>query len=150
MIYLQDERGSSHQQQVTCYSHKDSNNFFIVKHPDQAYLHVDNPAVPVSNGDVIQLVHGLSGRLLNSHDVAAPLTPDCQEVSCYIDYNISMEAEPNWIVRLYNVEESSDSVWHPVVQQFQLIHQTSGQALVVTGKQLPEWAFSQWEIAATR
>lgn len=30
------------------------------------------------------------------HDVAAPLNPHAQEVSCYIDYNISMPAQSLW------------------------------------------------------
>lgn len=33
-----------------------------------------------------------------SHDVAAPLNPANQEVSCYIDYNISMVAQNLWKV----------------------------------------------------
>lgn len=32
------------------------------------------------------------------HDVAAPLSPHSQEVSCYIDYNISMPAQNLWRV----------------------------------------------------
>lgn len=30
------------------------------------------------------------------HDVAAPLSPHSQEVSCYVDYNISMPAQNLW------------------------------------------------------
>lgn len=30
------------------------------------------------------------------HDVAAPLNPHAQEVSCYVDYNISMPAQSLW------------------------------------------------------
>ena len=33
-----------------------------------------------------------------SHDVAAPVTPQNQEVSCYIDYNISMPTQNLWRV----------------------------------------------------
>ena len=36
--------------------------------------------------------------LFPSHDVAAPLNPANQEVSCYIDYNISMPAQNLWKV----------------------------------------------------
>jgi len=33
-----------------------------------------------------------------SHDVAAPVTPQNQEVTCYIDYNVSMPAQNLWRV----------------------------------------------------
>ena len=40
----------------------------------------------------------LSFLSMFSHDVAAPLNPANQEVSCYIDYNISMPAQNLWKV----------------------------------------------------
>lgn len=33
-----------------------------------------------------------------SHDVAAPMSPQCQEVSCYIDYNVSSPEQSLWQV----------------------------------------------------
>jgi len=33
-----------------------------------------------------------------SHDVAAPMSPNCQEVSCYIDYNVSSPEQSLWQV----------------------------------------------------
>jgi dolichyl-phosphate-mannose--protein O-mannosyl transferase len=33
-----------------------------------------------------------------SHDVAAPVTPQNQEVTCYIDSNVSMAAQNQWRV----------------------------------------------------
>jgi dolichyl-phosphate-mannose-protein mannosyltransferase len=50
-------------------------------------------------------------RALNSHDVAAPMTPHCQEVTCYIDYNISMKAENLWKVEIHNREQLGTDVW---------------------------------------
>ena len=41
---------------------------------------VSEPQVPIKDGDVVQLVHGLTSRALNSHDVAAPVSPHNQEV----------------------------------------------------------------------
>lgn len=61
-------------------------------------LTVDDPVRPVQHGDIIQLVHGMTTRALNSHDVAAPISPQHQEVSCYIDYNISRPAQNLWKV----------------------------------------------------
>ncbi|RVE48812.1 hypothetical protein evm_006586 [Chilo suppressalis] len=73
-----DGRGSSHQQQVTCYSFKDVNNWWIVKRPDQVSLSVAHPPDAVRHGDVVQLLHGITSRALNSHDVAAPVSPQSQ------------------------------------------------------------------------
>lgn len=39
---------------------------------------------------------GSSALCSSRHDVAAPLSPHSQEVSCYIDYNISMPAQNLW------------------------------------------------------
>nr|XP_023016346.1 protein O-mannosyltransferase 1-like [Leptinotarsa decemlineata] len=57
-IRYPDKRGSSHQQQVTCYSFKDVNNWWIVKRPDKDDLIVEQPVDAIKHGDVIQLVHG--------------------------------------------------------------------------------------------
>ncbi|CAG9784262.1 unnamed protein product [Diatraea saccharalis] len=73
-----DGRGSSHQQQVTCYSFKDVNNWWIVKRPDQVSLAVAYPPDAIRHGDVVQLLHGITSRALNSHDVAAPVSPQSQ------------------------------------------------------------------------
>ena len=57
-----DGRGSSHQQQVSCYSYKDVNNWWIVKRPDREDLAVHDPIDVIKDGDTIQLVHGMTHR----------------------------------------------------------------------------------------
>ncbi|EZA57599.1 hypothetical protein DMN91_002403 [Ooceraea biroi] len=147
-----DGRGSSHQQQVTCYSFKDVNNWWIVKKPDKSDLMVTKPSEPIRHGDVIQLVHGITSRALNSHDVAAPMTPQSQEVSCYVDYNVSMPAQNLWRVEITNRDHSGDA-WHAIQSQVRLIHvHASGAefALKFSGRQLPDWGFNQHEVVADR
>lgn len=144
-----DGRGSSHQQQVTCYSFKDVNNWWIVKKPDRNDLVVTKPSEPIKHGDVIQLVHGITSRALNSHDVAAPMTPQSQEVSCYIDYNVSMPAQNLWKVEITNKDQSGDT-WHAIQSQVRLIHVNTEYALKFSGRQLPDWGFNQYEIVADR
>ena len=75
-----DGRGSSHQQQVSCYGYKDVNNWWIVKRPEREDLAVHEPLDSIKDGDVVQLVHGMTHRALNSHDVAGPMSPHNQEV----------------------------------------------------------------------
>lgn len=54
-----DKRGSSHQQQVTCYSFKDVHNWWIVKRPTKDDLVVDGADTDViKHGDEVQLIHG--------------------------------------------------------------------------------------------
>ncbi|XP_059150933.1 protein O-mannosyl-transferase 1-like [Physella acuta] len=144
-----DKRGSSHQQQVTCYIFKDINNWWIIKHPDRQDLMVEDPPKPVKHGDIIQLVHGITSRALNTHDVAAPVTPNNQEVSCYVNYNVSMPAQNLWKLDIVN-RESDDEIWQTIKSQIRLIHVNTSTAMKTTGKQLPEWGFHQLEVTADR
>jgi len=72
----------------------------------------------------------MSGRALNSHDVAAAMSPQNQEVSCYIDYNISMAAQNLWKIKLLNSDETN-GFWHTINSRVQLIHINTSQALKV-------------------
>ncbi|GJQ85607.1 hypothetical protein Trydic_g20157 [Trypoxylus dichotomus] len=144
-----DKRGSSHQQQVTCYSFKDVNNWWIVKRPEKSDLVVEQPVDAIKHGDVVQLVHGITSRALNSHDVAAPMSPQCQEVSCYIDYNVSMPAQNLWKVDIINRDQNGDT-WHTIQSLVRLIHVDTNQALKFSGRQLPDWGFHQHEVVADR
>lgn len=144
-----DKRGSSHQQQVTCYSFKDVNNWWIVKRPNKEELVVGDEMDPIKDGDIVQLVHGITSRALNSHDVAAPMSPSCQEVTCYIDYEINMEGQLLWRVEILN-KDTEGQVWHAIKSQIRLIHVNTGVALRFSGKQLPEWGFNQHEVVGDR
>lgn len=148
-VRYNDKRGSSHQQQVSCYSFKDVNNWWIVKRPDKNDLVVEQPADIIKHGDVVQFVHGITSRALNAHDVAAPMSPQCQEVSCYIDYNVSMPAQNMWKVEILNRDQYGDT-WNTIQSLVRLIHVNSGQALKFTGKQLPDWGFHQHEVVTDR
>ena len=145
----EDGRGSSHQQQVSCYTFKDINNWWIIKRPERESLVVSEPVDTIKHGDTIQLVHGITHRALNTHDVAAPMSPNNQEVSCYIDYNISMPAENLWKVDIINRDTAGD-VWHTINSQIRLIHVNTSQALKFSGKQYPEWGYEQIEVVADR
>ncbi|CRK93645.1 CLUMA_CG007174, isoform A [Clunio marinus] len=148
-VKYEDKRGSSHQQQVTCYSFKDVNNWWIVKRPSKVDFSIGDELDMIKDGDEIQLVHGLTSRALNSHDVAAPVSPQSQEVSCYIDYNISMPGQLLWRVEILNKEEEGIH-WHAIKSQVRLVHVTTQTALRFTGRQLPQWGYNQHEIAADK
>lgn len=148
MIY-ENGRGSSHQQQVTCYPFKDVNNWWIVKDPGRHPLVVSNPPRPVRHGDVVQLVHGMTTRFLNTHDVAAPLSPHSQEVSCYVDYNISMPSQNLWRLDIVN-RESDTEVWKTILSEVRLVHVNTSAVLKLSGAHLPDWGFRQLEVVGEK
>ncbi|XP_028612819.1 protein O-mannosyl-transferase 1 isoform X1 [Grammomys surdaster] len=148
MIY-ENGRGSSHQQQVTCYPFKDINNWWIVKDPGRHQLVVSNPPRPVRHGDIVQLVHGMTTRLLNTHDVAAPLSPHSQEVSCYIDYNISMPAQNLWKLDIVNRESNQDT-WKTILSEVRFVHVNTSAILKLSGAHLPDWGFRQLEVVGEK
>ncbi|XP_016046867.1 protein O-mannosyl-transferase 1 isoform X2 [Erinaceus europaeus] len=148
MIY-ENGRGSSHQQQVTCYPFKDVNNWWIVKDPGRHQLVVSNPPRPVRHGDIVQLVHGMTTRFLNTHDVAAPLSPHSQEVSCYVDYNISMPAQNLWRLDIVN-RESDGEIWKTILSEVRLVHVNTSAILKLSGAHLPDWGFRQLEVVGEK
>uniref|UniRef100_A0A672GPI6 Protein O-mannosyl-transferase 1 n=1 Tax=Salarias fasciatus TaxID=181472 RepID=A0A672GPI6_SALFA len=148
-IRYESGRGSSHQQQVTCYPFKDVNNWWIIKDPSRQELVVGCPPRPVRHGDVVQLVHGMTSRFLNSHDVAAPMSPHAQEVSGYIDFNVSMPSQNLWRVEVSNREAESD-VWKTILSEVRLVHVNTSAVLKLSGAALPDWAFRQLEVVAER
>lgn len=94
-------------------------------------------------------MHGLSSRTLNSHDIAAPMSPYNQEVSCYIDYNVSMPAQNLWRVRLVNGKDTG-GLWHAIRSRVHLVHVNTSQALKLSGLQLPDWGYHQHEVVADK
>ncbi|KAM3868389.1 protein O-mannosyl-transferase 1 [Diretmus argenteus] len=142
-------RGSSHQQQVTCYPFKDVNNWWIIKDPDRQELVVSSPPRSVRHGDIIQLLHGMTSRFLNSHDVAAPMSPHAQEVSGYIDFNVSMPAQNLWKVDVSNREVESE-VWKTILSEVRLVHVNTSAVLKLSGVSLPDWGFRQLEVVADK
>ena len=81
--------------QVTCYQHfNDPNNWWRIEDANVKFdfskggkswakKNAANNFRPIPHNSVIRLVHVETGLPLNSHDVAASLTPQSQEVSCY-------------------------------------------------------------------
>jgi dolichyl-phosphate-mannose-protein mannosyltransferase len=86
--HIQKFPGGSEQQQITTYSHKDSNNEWIVERgwsKDWQQRNVSADPVFVKDGDVVRLVHDTTGKNLHSHAFPAPVTGTDAEVSGYGD-----------------------------------------------------------------
>lgn len=106
----------------------------------------ENQTNIIRHGELIKLMHGMTGRLLNSHDVAAPLSPQMQEVSAFVDYKIGMKPETVWRVSITN-RDGIDAEWNALESEIQLIHEKSEHFLRVDGKRLPNWGYEQLQVA---
>lgn len=144
-VFYEDKRGSSAQQQVTCYGYQDLNNWWIIQRPGTEQVKLDDPPVAVKDNDLVTLVHRGTNRKLNSHNVAAPMTPTNQEVSCYVHYENISVLQDLWRVKFINPREKSKN-WTSTSTRIQLIHVNSSQALRSTDIRLPEWGFYQFEV----
>ncbi|EDV28098.1 uncharacterized protein TRIADDRAFT_53341 [Trichoplax adhaerens] len=143
-IKYPDGRGSSGQQQVTCYTYKDPNNWWIIKDPKSTNQTVETPHRAVKDGDIIQLVHVKTNRTLNSHNVASPVTPTHQEVACFVHYNkTNLVKQDLWQLKIEN--PNANGTWTQLNSRIRFIHLATKQALTTSGKQLPNWGFYQLE-----
>lgn len=57
---------------------------------------MSHPVDAIHHGDTIQLVHGITSRALNSHDVAAPVSPQNQ-VSATSNIPIAHDMLLEWL-----------------------------------------------------
>lgn len=144
--HLYPEGVGAKQQQVTAYSHKDSNNKWIIKRglaeqrPDDIF---------VRDGDLVVLEHVVTRRNLHSHFETAPITKRHYQVTCYGQDGLG-DANDIWRIQ----KESSSSVTssreddkiYTVKTRFRLIHYLTNCALHSHSKQLPKWAYEQMEV----
>ncbi|CAO3563545.1 unnamed protein product [Mortierella alpina] len=136
----------SRQQQITCYNHKDANNNFLFQRPWDVN-HTDAIQI-LKHGDVVRLVHELTGRNLHSHRVHAPLTVEHWEVS---GYGNSQRGDTNdeWVLEI--VKEQGSKAWDGTLRSlsttFRLRHRVLGCVLTADrAKALPAWGHRQTEV----
>ncbi|KAJ2788555.1 Protein O-mannosyltransferase 2, partial [Coemansia guatemalensis] len=143
----------SRQQQVTGYTHKDSNNDWIIKKVHgQTYGNTTETVELVKDGDVVRLVHAGTMRNLHSHAVHAHLSKREWEVSGYgVDSNYP-DANDHWRVEVVEELSRGNPEHHlrTLTTQFRLRHLQQNCMLRVTGKSLPQWAWRQAEIVCDR
>ena len=131
-VTYSDGRGSSAQQIVSCCHSENRNSLFEIQHPVDSVENFD----AVLNNDVIVLQHVASKRLLNTHDVAAPLSKHKQEVSCYVDHNASFPTKFEWKVKFVNRHAKQ---WFNFFSYVFIEHVDTEAYLSVSGVPLPSW-----------
>lgn len=140
----------SKQQQVTTYSHKDSNNNWIfqkarglVPYDTENSKEIEY----VEDGQAVRLMHPMTGRNLHTHDVQAPVQKSEFEVACYGNLTIG-DMKDNWVVEIMESPGDENSLHlHPLTTSFRLKSAAQNCYLGVTGNSLPQWGFRQGEVA---
>lgn len=146
-----DGRGSSYQQQVTCYEYRDENNYWTIRWPASPNaVELGTYRGPVHNNDVVEFIHVGTQRLLNSHDVAGPITPQNQEVAGYINHSSKFVPYLHWKLEVIDSIGDYPIYWSNDNVKLKVTHVQSNQALAVTGERLPEWAYNQLEVITNR
>ncbi|PSK38586.1 hypothetical protein C7M61_002520 [Candidozyma pseudohaemuli] len=139
----------SKQQQVTTYSHKDSNNNWIFQRPRGApYYEPETDKNPeyVIDGMTVRLMHPMTGRNLHTHEIAAPVSKSEYEVAGYGNLTIG-DLKDNWVVEIMESHGKEDSLkLHPLTTSFRLKSAALGCYLGVPGNSLPQWGFRQGEV----
>lgn len=139
----------SKQQQVTTYSHKDSNNNWVFQYSrgEEPYDTANNKEpVLVKDNMVVRLIHPMTGRNLHTHDVAAPILSSEHEVAAYGNMTLG-DLKDNWVVEIMENFGSEDSdVLHPLSTSFRLRNKVMNCYLGVSGNSLPAWGFRQGEV----
>lgn len=142
----------SKQQQVTTYSHKDSNNNWIFQRPrGQPYYDSNDTNIEyVIDGMAVRIMHPMTGRNLHTHDIKAPVSKSDYEVAGYGNLTIG-DAKDNWIVEIMESSGPEDKLrLHPLTSSFRLKNQVLDCYLGVTGNSLPAWGFRQGEVACVK
>lgn len=136
----------SEQQQVTCYHHKDTNNdwVFVPVRTDAPYDH-EGEIRYVKSGDKVRLIHDMTGRNLHSHNIAAPMTKNEWEVSCYGNDTVGDDKD-NWIVEVVK-DTHRDKKVHTLTSTLRFRNEPLGCYLRAANVALPQWGFKQIEVA---
>ncbi|KAJ3332440.1 Protein O-mannosyltransferase 2, partial [Kappamyces sp. JEL0680] len=146
--------GGSEQQQITTYSHKDTNNEWVIERGWGAPARSDDDPIEfVLDGDTVRLVHDQTKKNLHSHNIPAPITDSENEVSGYGDAAANVTGDPNdnWIIRrVDDFEVGKGDRFRSLTTRFQLYHVVTGCLLKTTSVTLPEWGFKQGEVVCEK
>lgn len=139
----------SKQQQVTTYSHKDSNNDWVFQkaRPEPYYDTENSKEIEyVLDGMTVRLVHPMTGRNLHTHPIAAPISKGEWEVAGYGNLTIGDEKD-NWTIEIMEQMGDEDKTkLHPLTSSFRLYSKAMNCYLGVSGNSLPQWGFRQGEV----
>ncbi|KAK5599219.1 Protein O-mannosyl-transferase 2 [Crenichthys baileyi] len=142
--HLYPEGVGAKQQQVTAYLHKDHNNMWLVRKPDND-TQSGSPEL-VRHGDIIRLEHKETTRNLHSHLHQAPLTKKHFQVTGY-GLNGTGDTNDLWQVEVCGGRKGD--LVKVLRSKVRFLHRATGCVLYSSGKSLPKWGWEQVEVTCS-
>ncbi|KAI8909750.1 Dolichyl-phosphate-mannose-protein mannosyltransferase-domain-containing protein [Gorgonomyces haynaldii] len=147
--HVQRYPSGSEQQQVTCYSHKDSNNDWIVE-KIWGVSRNESEVEFIEDGAIVRLVHANTKKSLHSHAVPAPITTTENEVSGYGN-ETSGDTNDHWVIeRVEDLTGAKSKRIRSLSTRFRIKHLNSGCLLRADRVSLPQWGFKQEEVVCQK
>ncbi|GAA5816412.1 hypothetical protein MFLAVUS_009941 [Mucor flavus] len=136
----EDGRFSSQGAQVVGTTQPDINSYWRIL--AGSHLAGDGRKQYIKHNDVIQLEHIGTGKLLMTHDVAAPWTPTNQEITTTND---PAKLDDTFFRVVLN-DVSSGDLWSTLSKSINLVHVKTNTGLFCTNLNLPEWGNFNLEV----
>uniref|UniRef100_A0A3P9K8N8 Protein O-mannosyl-transferase 2 n=1 Tax=Oryzias latipes TaxID=8090 RepID=A0A3P9K8N8_ORYLA len=133
------------QQQVTAYLHKDYNNLWLVRKPEENDSESRTPVL-VRHGDIIRLEHKETTRNLHAHRQEAPLTKKHFQVT---GYGINGTGDSNDLWRVEVCGGQRGDLVKVLRSKVRFLHKATGCVLYSSGKTLPKWGWEQVEVTCS-
>jgi dolichyl-phosphate-mannose-protein mannosyltransferase len=141
-----DGRVSTEGQQVTGYSHPDTQNNWRI-HPAQPFE--DDNEHRVLGGDYVRLEHVDTQTFLVTADVASPTMPTNQEMTT-ISVNVTDRYEDSlWQIVIDNAD-TEKVAWKTRIHHTAFKHKLTGVYIYAHNVKLPDWGFGQFEVNGNR
>lgn len=139
-----DGRISSQGQQVTGYTHRDSNNEWQIL-PVTEFPEDQREGHSVPAGSTIRLRHTVTNTFLMTHDVASPYFPTNQEFTT-VSPELANGEKFNFTLFDLRMVSNKAGPLKTKMGVFKLINVPTKVAMWTHTKKLPEWGFGQFEI----
>lgn len=139
-----DGRISSQGQQVTSYTHRDSNNEWQIL-PVTDFPEDQREGHSIPAGSTIRLRHTVTNTYLMTHDVASPYFPTNQEFTT-VSPELANGERFNFTLFDLRMVSNKAGPLKTKMGVFKLIHVPTKVAMWTHTKKLPEWGFGQFEV----
>ena len=148
--HVQRYPSGSEQQQVTCYSHKDSNNDWVIEKPWGSPPRNESEVEFITDQTLVRLVHVQTKKNLHTHSIPAPVSVNEWEVSGYGNVTMGDKYDHWMIERVEDLSGAKSNRIRSLSTRFKIRNLESGCLLRADRTNLPQWGFKQEEVVCQK